>query len=951
MDRISIKTKEDALKLLALLTHIDETGRCTNEERGYLKSIKRVDFSDMGLSSLPQSISLMKNLWWINMSNNELEELPKGIFRLYNLNLLFLSGNRLEELPEEIGKLQKLTGLHLDENPIKALPDSLEMLSEMRFLSISATKIHRLPEGLCKLSSLCKLYIDGTPISELPDFFDAFPELELVELSGLTLNRLPPSLALRSNLHFSSNVWWLDDSDEPTIFINGLTLTEQNITMFEQNDRVLIERWYRDFAAGDTVTVREAKIVFLGDGGVGKTYALRRLLHDGEKETKENHDTFNTDTTKGIIISHEDVPDGDGNDLKLHFWDFGGQTIMHSMHRAFLTRDTCYAVMVSSRNDREGNQMEQARYWLRTVRSFAPDCPVLLIMNLRDGTPNQMDETRLREEFSGMKLQFCTIDLKRAEPEAIRRLKTRLIELAKTLDCCGKEVSRSCYKIQHSLIEKQRGQKEYILSKADYAMLCAECGVTDESLYIALLELFNTLGVCCSYHRDDEKNTLLDYHILNPEWLTNAIYLIINQGQARAKQGVMTAMELDAILEHPEKGESKDVEFLKDVNYEGKREYILEIMRKHQLSYPLDYDAEFIPTLLPPKRPKSLAQTNEEPRMTYKISYDYLPDTVIQRLMVKNIRNLKREKCWRQGCVIVDDYSHLTAVVDCGSGDNTLRITVYPQGSEKPMQMYRELHRQIAEINAALNIKGNDYIVAEEADGTKKSFKIEDLLYWKSEGETMLLGRRKRHSIDEMLSLIASPEDIDRAVAVASKKAEGAMQPSSVETLMMPPRFKIAVSFSGKYRDTKVLPLCKALVGKDLYGESLADKDIFYDLWNPVKVNGCGGDSRLQKIYRDQSDLIVVLLSPDYKDKEWTNNVEWPTIRGLKNRGQGHRICLLGVDITKDDIDEIDGLNSGTDIFEPIDDKSPEDVAQFILDVYRDRFPRSEMEVRTWNRK
>ena len=70
----------------------------------------------------------------------------------------------------------------------------------------------------------------------------------------------------------------------------------------------------------------------------------------------------------------------------LRFLDFGGQEIMHSMHRCFLTAHTVYVIVCESRDDPEIDGV--AARWLETVKAFAPDCPVILALNKCDLNPN-----------------------------------------------------------------------------------------------------------------------------------------------------------------------------------------------------------------------------------------------------------------------------------------------------------------------------------------------------------------------------------------------------------------------------------------------------------------------------------------------------------------------------------------------------------------------------------
>lgn len=141
------------------------------------------------------------------------------------------------------------------------------------------------------------------------------------------------------------------------------------------------------------------------------------------------------------------------------------------------------------------------------------------------------------------------------------------------------------------------------------------------------------------------------------------------------------------------------------------------------------------------------------------------------------------------------------------------------------------------------------------------------------------------------------------------------------------PHFKIGITFSGKYRKQFVEPFCDELL-KLGYNKD----DIFYDAWHDVLINGIHGDSILRQIYFKNCDCVVVLLSPDYKEKNWTGHIEWSAVKELINTGNDDKICLLRVDSA--DIGSIDGLYKNQTIAKAIDDMSAPEIAAFIHQKY-----------------
>nr|KJB38899.1 hypothetical protein B456_007G3563001 [Gossypium raimondii] len=105
-----------------------------------MKNLQVLILSDMNLSSLPSSISLLPNLRTLGLVECALGDIAL-IGELKNLEILSFDGSDIEMLPEEIGQLNKLKWLDLT----------------------NCSKLKRIPPGVfCKLSRLEELYVDDS---------------------------------------------------------------------------------------------------------------------------------------------------------------------------------------------------------------------------------------------------------------------------------------------------------------------------------------------------------------------------------------------------------------------------------------------------------------------------------------------------------------------------------------------------------------------------------------------------------------------------------------------------------------------------------------------------------------------------------------------------------------------------------------------------------------------
>jgi hypothetical protein len=98
-------------------------------------------------------------------------------------------------------------------------------------------------------------------------------------------------------------------------------------------------------------------------------------------------------------------------------------------------------------------------------------------------------------------------------------------------------------------------------------------------------------------------------------------------------------------------------------------------------------------------------------------------------------------------------------------------------------------------------------------------------------------------------------------------------------------RFSVAVSFPGEIR-----PFVEIVV-RNLQ-RRLGNAAVFYDNDHKAELAGPDLDLKLLRIYRDDSQLIVVFLAPGYSEKEWCG-LEWRYIRELLKTGRGADLMFL----------------------------------------------------------
>lgn len=103
-------------------------------------------------------------------------------------------------------------------------------------------------------------------------------------------------------------------------------------------------------------------------------------------------------------------------------------------------------------------------------------------------------------------------------------------------------------------------------------------------------------------------------------------------------------------------------------------------------------------------------------------------------------------------------------------------------------------------------------------------------------------------------------------------------------------RFRVAFSYPGEVRD-RVSGIATEL------SATLAREAIFYDKWYAAELARPDLDLYLQTIYKQHSDLLVIVLCAEYERKEWCG-LEWRVVRDFIKGRESARIMLLRLDDT-----------------------------------------------------
>jgi len=496
------------------------------------------------------------------------------------------------------------------------------------------------------------LDLSSNQLSELPKEIAELKSLQYLDLSSNQLSELPKEIA-----EMSKEINWSSSYSKGINLYNN-PLKHPPIEIIKQGKEKVLN--YFESIEQNAINLFEAKLLLVGEGGVGKTCLMNRILYD-----KVNTEEITTD---GIDIQKWKVKTELSENFTINVWDFGGQEIYHATHQFFLTKRSLYILIWEARKD---DNLTSFDYWLNVIRLLSDNAPVLIVLNKIDERIKTINEQSLQESFNNIKSFHKVSAIKST---GIDDLKKDIIKFITKLDHIGDKLPKVWLDIRNKL----ESLEENFIAYEQYLKICNTFNLSEKQADF-LSEYFHDLGVFLNFKDND---VLKDVIFLKPEWATNAVYKVIDTKEVQENYGLFNYGKLKNIWN----------------NYpEDQYIRLIELMKKFEICFQIPNTYQYIvPKLLQAEKLSFDWDNKNNLRFEYK--YPFMPAGIISRFIVRTHNYIKDQLYWQDGVILKRNDSEAVVISDILNRKISIRI----KGIEKKELLYY-IRGEIEYIHETLN--------------------------------------------------------------------------------------------------------------------------------------------------------------------------------------------------------------------------------------------------------
>ncbi len=611
-------------------THESKNNIFQIDDKGRVISLRLRKQSVSDLSFLTKHTDI-ENL---DLSFNNIDDL-RPLKRLIKLKSLWLSNNALMDRILNTSFMGKLSSYISGERESDLT--TLANLKELELLDLSNNKVSSISflKGLSKLNYLNisnNLVYNLSPIENLKN-------INYLNLSNNRIRDLKPILDfIETGLELEIDKFGLKGID----LTGNSDLISPPIEIVKQGRNALL-RYFNRIDKEGSETIFEAKITLVGEGNAGKTTLLKKLLNPMATPPKKD------ERTRGILIADWEISKKNDTKYIAHIWDFGGQDVYYPVHRFFLTENSVFILLASTRqNSHEFN------YWIPTIFQFGGKSPIILAQTCHDGNIvawNDIGAYVANENFNIIKDSekfYHELDLLNNN-YGLEKIRKSIIDQIFNLPHIHKKVPKS-WIVVRKLLGSLQGQN------------CLSYGALKEKIQARLptnfrskedfddcIAFFHSIGILLWYNNE---NSLKEWVILNPKWAVDAVYKIIDDAIIQKQKGIVFSKDFSRVW-------NEDI-------YENSHDILKKMLEVFKISFPKKSNKiDFIlPTRLESMPSDKIWKSYSEClHMEYK--FDFMPKGMINQISAELSRFITSDnEVWNNGVNFISGSSTAQAIED-----------------------------------------------------------------------------------------------------------------------------------------------------------------------------------------------------------------------------------------------------------------------------------------------
>jgi internalin A len=575
---------------------------------------------------------------------------------------------------------------------LSSLPDAFAQLTNIRALDLSNNQLSNLPDVLAELTGLKELDFSNNRLSSLPNEMARLTRLNRLVLKNNPLP-IPPEIIRKG---WGSELW------------------------MDGNPKAVLDYYFQIQPSTDSRQLNEVKVLLVGEGDVGKTSLMKRLIY--------GYFDPNEQKTEGINIKNWSLS-VQNQEVRLNLWDFGGQEIMHATHQFFLTKRSIYLLVLDNRQSEYQNRLE---YWLKVIQTFGDNSPIIIVGNCLDEHKFDIDERGLRKKYKAIKHFIGTSCRTERGLDTLKKLLTQ--EIA-TLTHVSDRLPSTWFRLKTQLEEMQKSYD--FISYERYQTLCIESGIYKASDQKNLVQFLHDLGIVLNF-QDDPR--VRDTNVLNPTWVTTGVYKILNNNALLTQhRGILDRSQLQRILNDPHRYP------------EEKYGFLLNLMRKFELCFDLEgaIDSRFlIPALLPKEEPETGDWSDA---MRFDYHYRVLPSSIISRFIVRTNQMISRDTRWRTGVVLKQEHNNRISTRALIRADEEDRKIIIHIKGPQPRILLEIIRSNFKYIHETINIEVEERLGLPDHDKITVAYLHLCNLEVLGQTEFIPEGTRKKYNVRNLL--------------------------------------------------------------------------------------------------------------------------------------------------------------------------------------------------------